>query len=236
MIQNVVTGDRYVGSSRNLKHRKAVHLHDMQNGNRGNYKMKRDCDKYGKDVFKWVILEFAEPEKLVEREQHWIDLAKPEYNIRQTAHNNCPTKTELTLIANKKRSEKMTGRKETDEHRKKISNGLLQYYSDPKNHKPVPKERRKHLSEINTGEKNPNWGTKRPQEFKDMIGNLFSSVQYTFVSPGGEEITFSNLLGKGEELTGLKYWQLRKLYQGKKKEYNGWTFKNKADLGYKKER
>ena len=89
MIQNIVTGDRYIGSSRNLKHRRASHFSEMKNGDHGNYKIRRDCKKYGVEVFKWFVVEIVEDvDRLVEREQFWLDTSKPEYNVMKTAQNH----------------------------------------------------------------------------------------------------------------------------------------------------
>jgi len=41
--------------------------------------------KYGYSNFKIEILEYCEPSKCIEREQYYIDLLKPEYNISLTA-------------------------------------------------------------------------------------------------------------------------------------------------------
>jgi group I intron endonuclease len=41
--------------------------------------------KYGYANFSLEILEYCEPSKCVEREQYYLDLLKPEYNILPTA-------------------------------------------------------------------------------------------------------------------------------------------------------
>jgi group I intron endonuclease len=41
--------------------------------------------KHGHSNFSLEILEYCEPSKVLEREQYYIDLLKPEYNILKTA-------------------------------------------------------------------------------------------------------------------------------------------------------
>lgn len=241
MIRNKINKNTYIGSSRKIEHRWAVHLHDMKsNGERiGNYKLRKDFHELGLESFEWIILEVVdEADALVEREQSWLDAVKPYYNIRKTAHNNKPTITETSILAAKRGGEKRRGIKQSEETKAKRSESLRRHWAIPENRAKLKKTdaQKEALRQLATGEKNGNYGKKRPKEFGDLISNLFSSIQYTFVSPEGQEVTFNNLLGNGEKMTGLRYWQLRQLYRGNKKEYNGWTFKSKQFVGYKKER
>ena len=41
--------------------------------------------KYGYSNFKLEILEYCDPENIVDREQHYLDLLKPEYNVLKDA-------------------------------------------------------------------------------------------------------------------------------------------------------
>jgi len=59
--------------------------------------------KYGYSGFKLEILEYCEPSKCIEREQYYIDLLNPEYNISHMA--GAP----------------MTGRNHSEETKKRIS-------------------------------------------------------------------------------------------------------------------
>ena len=47
-----------MGSSSNLKVRKHAHFNTLQNGKHGNTHLQRAYNKYGKENFKWEILEF----------------------------------------------------------------------------------------------------------------------------------------------------------------------------------
>ena len=49
--------------------------------------------KYGYSKFSLEILEYCSPEIVIEREQYYIDLYKPEYNILKVAGSSLGRKT-----------------------------------------------------------------------------------------------------------------------------------------------
>lgn len=53
---------------------------------------------HGFDNFTLEILEYCEPSVLIEREQYWIDLLKPEYNILKIAGSRLGAKHTLEAI------------------------------------------------------------------------------------------------------------------------------------------
>ena len=79
-ITNTVTGDFYIGSSKNVKARWAAHKCHSTWKNHQNNPMYLDMQKYGVDKFEFQILEEAEPERLKELEQEFIKLLHPTYN------------------------------------------------------------------------------------------------------------------------------------------------------------
>ena len=81
-ITNTITGDFYIGSSKNVKLRLAKHKFKSTWKNYPNNPMYLDMQKYGIDKFAFEILAEAEEEKLKEVEQKFIELLKPTYNNR----------------------------------------------------------------------------------------------------------------------------------------------------------
>ena len=79
-ITNTVTGDFYIGSSKNIKKRWACHKCQSKWNEYPNNQMYLDMQKYGKDKFVFEILEVVEPEHLKETEQKFIETLKPTYN------------------------------------------------------------------------------------------------------------------------------------------------------------
>lgn len=77
-ITNIETNECYVGSSKNIKMRLAVHKCLSTWKKEPNKKLYIAFQQYGLDKFKFEIVE--ETTNLKEREQYWIDLLKPSYN------------------------------------------------------------------------------------------------------------------------------------------------------------
>ena len=83
-ITNLITGQIYIGSSKNIRKRCHQHRHNISTkriyGN--DYSVKKplyiDMRKYGLDNFEMEIVEITD--NLLEREQYYIDLLKPFYN------------------------------------------------------------------------------------------------------------------------------------------------------------
>ena len=79
-ITNTVTGDFYVGSSKNVKHRWIEHKCKCIWNRRQNNQMYLDMQKYGTDKFDFEILAEVEVTHLKEKEQWFIEKLKPTYN------------------------------------------------------------------------------------------------------------------------------------------------------------
>ena len=88
LITNVINKKQYVGSSFNVYYRMQNHRCRLAKNNHKNPKLQNGYNKYGLSKFAFTILEFVEDkDKLLEREQYYIDLLKPWYNILQFAGN-----------------------------------------------------------------------------------------------------------------------------------------------------
>lgn len=98
---NNISGKTYIGSSFDLRRRFLVYINIntiIMELARGESLIYRALIKYGYSAFSFQILEFYEPspelsqkeqrDALLVREQAYIDLFNPEYNILQTAGSN----------------------------------------------------------------------------------------------------------------------------------------------------
>ena len=81
-ITNTITGDFYIGSSKNVKQRWAVHKCQSTWKKCPNNPLYQDMRKYGVENFIFEMLEEVEPEYLKEIEQQFIETLKPIYNDR----------------------------------------------------------------------------------------------------------------------------------------------------------
>lgn len=99
-ITNKITGQQYIGQSVNVERRWMEHRTPKA---RGNDRLHVDMKKYGIDQFVFEIIEQCEPEKLRERELHYIRLIQPEYNF--------------------------IGKRKTHEQREAVSNGIKKWWN-----------------------------------------------------------------------------------------------------------
>ena len=79
-ITNTITGDFYIGSSKNVKRRWKEHKCQSTWKKHPNNLMYLDIQKYGVDKFVFEILAEVESEHLKETEQKFIEMLKPTYN------------------------------------------------------------------------------------------------------------------------------------------------------------
>ena len=114
--------------------------------------------KYGKDNFLFEIIEEVEDcNQLIEREQHYIDILKPEYNIRLLASSN------LGIKASSETKEKLSiarrMRITTSDTCRKISEALKGRQINWKDK----------IAIANSGENNYNYGNELSAEWKEKI-------------------------------------------------------------------
>ena len=79
-ILNTVTGEFYIGSSKDVKHRWANHKCPSVWKAKPNKRLYQDMEKYGVYKFRFQILAPVMEEYLTQVEQEFIELLKPTYN------------------------------------------------------------------------------------------------------------------------------------------------------------
>lgn len=77
-ITNIITGEFYIGSSKDIKRRWADHKCLSMWKQQPNSKLYKDMASYGKDKFIFEVIE--ETTDLRNREQYYIEQLKPSYN------------------------------------------------------------------------------------------------------------------------------------------------------------
>lgn len=92
-IWNSVSKKFYVGSGVSIGDRRRSHFGGLRKGTHFNRYLQNAYNKHGEKVFKFIILEKCERERLLEREQHWINMLKASdrnqgYNLRPLASSN----------------------------------------------------------------------------------------------------------------------------------------------------
>ena len=102
-ITNIVTGDFYIGSSKNINRRWREHKCTSRWNRYPNKQLYQDMQKYGVDKFELQILAEVEPEELKEAEQKFIETLKPTYNDRNANGLDIERRKERHKERNKKK-------------------------------------------------------------------------------------------------------------------------------------
>lgn len=79
-IYNKINKKKYIGSSKNLYNRLHGHISCLKANKHHNKHLQNAWNKYGEKEFEYNILKFCLEINRFVREQHYINIIKPEYN------------------------------------------------------------------------------------------------------------------------------------------------------------
>lgn len=209
-IKNLINGKVYVGSSSDIRKRWSTHKRMLDNNEHYNEHLQKSWNKYGEKNFDFKIIEHTDLDTLLKREQYWIDFYgsndyKKGFNMCEVAGSVLGLKWSET--ARKRHSERIKGRKHTDETKLKISEshkGKKMNFKD---------EHLQYLSERmkgKIGDKNPFFGKKHTDETKYKIRT--SKLGSTTSERQKESVRISNATRAISDETR------RKISESKKKE------------------
>lgn len=113
LITNVKNGKRYVGSAVKLKKRFKDHLSQLTHGTHGNMHLLRVFQKHGPEIFRFSLYELVEPEKLLTREQFFMDnyLHPTDYNIARIAGSQLGCKRSPETVERMRLAQEKVGAK-----------------------------------------------------------------------------------------------------------------------------
>lgn len=147
-IRNAINGKVYVGSAVSIESRFKRHLACLRGGKHHSLKLQRAWDKYGQDAFLFEAVEIVPIDKLLEREQYWIDklggYGDFGYNMIPNAASHLGAKRSAEARARMGKSN--IGRKHTPE-------AMLKIIDASRNRPPLSAEARAKISASNTGKK-----------------------------------------------------------------------------------
>jgi len=91
-ISNNINDKIYIGSSKKFNVRLSQHKHHLIKGSHHSRILQNHVNKFGFSSLKFEIIEHCNFEDLIVREQFYIDLLEPYFNIRRIAESNYGTK------------------------------------------------------------------------------------------------------------------------------------------------
>jgi group I intron endonuclease len=118
-IVNIINNNIYIGSAVTLNRRFSQHIRQLNTNKHYNNKLQNSWNKYTEINFNFIIIEYCEKDKLIIREQHYIDKENPNFNICKIAGSKLGTK--MSDKQKKHLSKINTGKKLSDETKEKIS-------------------------------------------------------------------------------------------------------------------
>ena len=156
-ITNIINNKCYVGSAKNIKQRWQKHKQFLRRKIHHSIALQRAWNKYKINNFQFDVVEYVEDIKtLIQREQHYFDTLKPEYNTCKIAGYG----GKLGIKSSKKEIERKrlawTGENNpnfggmSEEHRQNISKSRIEKGTA-------------------AGENNPRYGCKLDDETKQKI-------------------------------------------------------------------
>lgn len=98
-IKNLKTGKIYIGSTNDFSGRETQHFSKLEKRQHVNQKLQSDYNVYGKNNFKFSIVEYTLDSERYKREQFWINYYKKNsYNVATAHRNNKTTKNEFRKL------------------------------------------------------------------------------------------------------------------------------------------
>lgn len=136
-------GKVYIGSAVSLRTRFMSHRRSFEINKHDNERLQNYCNKYGTDSLSFKVLEYCDRDRLIEREQFYIDTLNPFFNIARTAGATYGLKPWLN-------------KKHTEETKAKIKAASLETFAKrPKKIKPVKLTRQQNNERIASLNKTP---------------------------------------------------------------------------------
>lgn len=123
-ITCTANGKVYIGSAQNLRKRWTQHRGLLDNNAHYNGHLQNSWNKHGSEAFTWDVVEYVEDERLIEREQHYLDLyrsAKREHGFNLYPTAGSPLGRVLSDESKEKLRIANLGKKAAPETRAKMS-------------------------------------------------------------------------------------------------------------------
>lgn len=148
IIRNTINSNVYIGQAAYLNKRIISHKCALNKNKHGNQKLQRFVNKYGMKALVYEVLEITERDKqvLCDREQHYMELYKPKFNIAKSAYSTLgvkKTKEERLRMSKTRKGRKQTPEQieaaaapkrgvkrkpRSEEHQKNLSEAIRNYY------------------------------------------------------------------------------------------------------------
>ena len=173
-------GRFYIGSSCNINKRLSDHKNKLRKNKHHNPKLQNSFNKYKEVDFLFEIIETCSKEELLKREQYYINVLKPKFNISLTSfapmtgrkHNSTTLKNFKNRPVPRGENHYKFGKSWTPGQRKKI----LQSRIGVKRSESFKNKQRENAIRLNLEVNLHKYIEKCKRKVKDSLGNIFNSL------------------------------------------------------------
>lgn len=134
-IENMVSGNTYIGSARLLRRRFAQHLTALKKQRHQNRHLQYAWNKYGAEAFKFRILFVCAPEAMQFYEQRCLDVLKPAYNQSKSAYSGIPVGAKLSVKHRNKIGAVSKQLWASNDYREKVTSAINQAMTEEEKNK-----------------------------------------------------------------------------------------------------
>lgn len=209
------TGKIYIGSSHNIKYRFSKHKYMLRRDKHPNKHLQRAWNVYGEDRFSFAILEHVAPDRLIEREQYYLDTLKPFGSVGFNGNPNANKSPTLgvghkpeTLLKLSEAGKKAKGLKRTPEQCAAKSKAMM-------GHK-LSAETRAKIGAAHQGK-------RRGKQSPELIEKRASSARRLWIvtRPDGQML-FVHGMSQFCAEHGLNAAMMSDVASGRRKHHKGW--------------
>jgi group I intron endonuclease len=195
-ITNIINNKIYIGGSINIKHRFSEHKWQLNNNIHGNIHLQRAWNKYGKDNFKFEIIEECDILLLKETEQQYIE----SYNSykRDFGYN-------IEKLVVRKELSQETKLKISIAHKgKKLSISQRNNMSKSAKGRIFSEKHKQRIGDAHRGEKNSNYGMPLSDDVKLKLSLKLRGENNPRAKLKEEDIIdIRNMLKEGKSLRNI---------------------------------
>jgi group I intron endonuclease len=210
-IHNLSNDKRYVGQSIDIDKRWESHKYELNKNNHHNQYLQRAWNKYGKDLFEFILLEKCEKELLDSKEAYWVeyyDSFNNGYNMTEGGEANPMSYNNLRKKVSEgiKGNQHWLGRHHKEESKRKIGNAHRGKF--------VSEETRKKLSKAQS---HPNGRVGKLSPLSKQVNQIdknsgriiktFESIRQAEIYMNGKSTgaIYRSLQGKSKTAYGYKW-------------------------------
>ncbi len=210
-------GNFYIGSAVDIGNRFCTHRRKLNAGKHHSTYLQNSYDKYGANNFHFYLIErVLDAGLLVEKEQFYLDIYNPVFNMSPTAGSSLGM---IRSDATKKKLREINlGKKLTPENREIAIRNLRRNKKGLQRHSVETK-----LKMSKTRQIRPPMGMLGKKHSNETIKKIIEagSKTYTLINPQGQEVSITNL-ALFCRLNGLQRPCMYNVHAGKQISHKGW--------------